>query len=71
MTVKELFNTVSPFLDMQICDSKTGEPLTGVDYLANSGCDLCTYEEDDIYGIAPKVNKDGKLYLAILIEVEA
>jgi len=70
ITVKELYNIVSPYLDMQIGDSKTGEPLTCVDYLADSRCELYNYEEYDVYGITPKVNKEGKPYLAILVELK-
>lgn len=67
MKVKDLYNVLSPFQNFQLGDSKTGEPLTFVDYMADSGCEIENYEEYEVYGIAPKSNKEGKLYLAILI----
>ena len=68
MTVKDLCKTISPLQNIQIGDSKTGEPLTYVTYLADSSCEVWDYGDSEVYGIAPKVDKDGKPYLAILIE---
>ena len=70
MKVKELLDLISPFQDIQFGDSKTGEPLTHVDYLADSGCEASSYEENDVYGIAPKIAKNGEPYLAILMEMK-
>ena len=71
MKVKELCDVLSPFQNIQVFDSKTGEPITSMDYLADSSCEVYdSYGDDDIYGIAPKVNKDGKPYLAILVELK-
>ena len=71
MKVKELCDVLSPFQNIQVCDSKTGEAFTYVNYLADNGCEVYdSYGDDDIYGIAPKVDKDGKPYLAILVELK-
>lgn len=70
MKVKDLYNVISPFQNLQIADSKTAEPLTFVSYIADSGCEITNYEEYEIYGIAPKKDKEGDLYLAILIVME-
>lgn len=71
MKVKDLYQVVSPYLDMQIGDSKSDRPLTNKTWLANSNCEISTYEDEDIYAIIPKIDKDGNAYLAILIEAKA
>lgn len=71
MKVKDLYQVVSPYLDMQIWDSKADETLTNKTYLATSGCEISTYEDYDIYALIPKIDKDGNAYLAILIETKA
>lgn len=68
MKVKDLYSVISPFLDIQIGDSKRDVPLTHKSYLADSGCDIESYEDDDIYALIPKIDKDGEPYLAIMIE---
>lgn len=67
MKVKDLYNVISPLQDLQLFDSKSGNALTSLDYIADSGCEISNYEEYEIYGIAPKKDKEGNLYLAILI----
>lgn len=71
MKVKDLYAVVSPYLDMQIGDSKTDRPLTNKTWLGTSGCEISTYEDEDIYALIPKIDKDGNAYLAILIEAKA
>lgn len=69
MKVKEIIDVLSPYQSFQIGDSKTGEPITYVSYLADSGCEAWDYGDYKLYGIAPKVNKDGKPYLALFVEM--
>lgn len=71
MKVKDLYQVVSPYLDMQIGDSKSDRPLTNKTWLANSNCEISTYEDYDIYALIPKIDKDGNAYLAILIKTKA
>ena len=71
MKVKDLYQVVSPYLDMQIGDSKSDRPLTNKTWLANSNCEISTYEDYDIYAIIPRIDKDGNAYIAILIETKA
>lgn len=71
MKVKDLYPVISPFLDIQIGDSKMDAPLTSLTYLADSGCEVGNYEESEIYALIPRVNKEGTAYLAILIENQA
>ena len=71
MKVKDLYQVVSPYLDMQIGDSKIAEPLTSKSYLADSGCEIDNYADYDIYALIPRIDKEGNTYLAILIETKA
>jgi len=71
MKVKDLYPVISPYLDIQIGDSKMDDPLTSLSYLADSGCEVGNYEESEIYALIPRVDKEGKAYLAILIENKA
>ena len=71
MKVKDLYQVVSPYLDMQIGDSKSDRPLTDKTWLTNSNCEISTYEDYDIYALIPRIDKDGNAYLAILIETTA
>ena len=71
MQVKELLNVLSPFQNIQFGDSKTGEPLTYVSYLADSSCEADSYADNTLYGVAPKIDKEGQPYLAILVELHA
>lgn len=71
MKVKDLYKVISPYLDIQIGDSKTDRPLTNKTWLANSNCEISAYENEDIYAIIPRKDKDGIPYLAILIETKA
>ena len=71
MKVKDLCGVISPFQNIQIWDSKTAEAETCVSYLADSGCEVMNYENDEVYSIAPKVDKNGAPYLAILVEMKA
>jgi len=66
MIVKELYDALSPYQEIQIGDSKTGEPITYVSYRQ----DVCKYDRNKVYGIAPKVDKKGKPFLAILVELD-
>ena len=70
MKVKDLYDVLSPYQNIQFGDSKTGEPLTYVSYIADSGCEITSYEDYEVYGIAPKVDKEGKTYLAILMDMK-
>lgn len=71
MKVKDLCEVISPLQDIQVYDSKTGEPYTECNYLADSCCDvLDAYGDYDLYGVAPKVGKDGNKYLALFVEVK-
>jgi len=69
MKVKDLYNVISPFQGLQLFDSKTGDALTSLDYIADSGCEIDSYEDYEIYGIAPKMSSGQKTYLAIMIEM--
>ena len=71
MKVKDLYQVVSPYLDMQIGDSKMAGPLTSESYLADSGCEIDNYADYDIYALIPRIDKEGNAYLAILIETKA
>jgi hypothetical protein len=71
MKVKDLYPVISPFLDIQIVDSKMDTPLTSLSYLADSGCEVDSYADYDIYALIPRIDKDGNAYLAILIENKA
>lgn len=71
MKVKDLYPVISPYLDIQIGDSKLDALLTSKSYLADSGCGVDDYEDYDIYALIPRIDKDGNAYLAILIEHEA
>ena len=66
MIVKELYDALSPYQEIQIGDSKTGEPITYVSYRQG----VCKYDRNKVYGIAPKVDKKGKPFLAILVELD-
>ena len=67
MKVKDLYNILSPFQNFQLGDSKTGEPLTYVNYIADSACEIDNYMDYDVYGITSKVDKEGNPYLVILL----
>ena len=71
MKVKDLYPVISPFLDIQIGDSKMDTPLTSLSYLADSGCEIDSYADYDIYALIPRIDKDGDAYLAILVENKA
>ena len=71
MKVKDLYQVVSPYLDMQIGDSKMAKPLTSKSYLADSGCEIDNYADYDVYALIPRIDKEGNAYLAILIETKA
>jgi hypothetical protein len=71
MKVKELYPVISPYLDIQIGDSKLDGPITPVSYLADSGCEINNYANYDIYALIPKIDNDGNAYLAILVENKA
>lgn len=70
MKVDELAAIISPVQDVQVFDSRTMEPLTGCNYMADSACEAFScYGDTDIYAIAPKISKDGNCYIAIIVEV--
>ena len=71
MKVKDLYPVISPYLDIQIGDSKLDALLTSKSYLADSGCEIDDYADHDVYALIPRIDKNGKAYLAILIENKA
>ena len=71
MKVKDLYPVISPYLDIQIGDSKMDAPLTSLSYLADSGCEADNYADYDIYALIPRIDKDGDAYLAIMVENKA
>jgi hypothetical protein len=71
MKVKDLYPVISPYLDIQIGDSKMDTPLTSLSYLADSGCEVDSYADYEVYALIPRIDKDGNVYLAILIENKA
>ena len=71
MKIKDLYPVISPYLDIQIGDSKLDTPLTSKSYLADSGCETDNYADYDIYALIPRIDKDGNAYLAILVENKA
>ena len=71
MKVKDLYPVISPFLDIQIGDSKMDGTLTGKSYLADSGCEVDNFADYEVYALIPRIDKDGDAYLAILIENKA
>ena len=71
MKVKDLYPVISPYLDIQIGDSKRNVALTSLSYLADSGCEVDSYADYEVYALIPRIDKDGNAYLAILIEHEA
>lgn len=68
MKVKDLYPVISPFLDIQIGDSKMDTPLTSLSYLADSGCEVDSYADYEVYALIPRIDKDGDAYLAIMVE---
>jgi len=71
MKVKDLYPVISPYLDIQIVDSKLDGPITPVSYLAESRCEIDSYADYEIYALIPRIDKDGDAYLAILVENQA
>ena len=71
MKVKDLYPVISPYLDIQIGDSKMDGALTSKSYLADSGCETDNYADYDIYALVPRIGKDGDAYLAIMVENKA
>lgn len=72
MKVKDLYPVISPFLDIQISDSKLADrALTTMSYLAESDCEIDSYADDEVYALIPRISKDGDAYLAVLIENKA
>ena len=71
MKIKDLFPVISPYLDIQLGDSKLDGPITPVSYLADSGCEVDNYADYEVYALIPKIDNNGNAYLAILIEHEA
>ena len=72
MKVKDLYPVLSIFQDIQVRSARTAEPMGNKSYLDDEGCcDLGTYEEDTVYGIEPKIDEEGKPYLAILVDLNA
>ncbi len=71
MKVKDLYPVISPYLDIQIGDSKLDTPLTSKSYLADSACEVDNYADYEVYALIPKIDKDGDAYLAIMIENKA
>ncbi len=70
MKVKELFKICSPFIKLHIFDAQTMECLTCMDYLTDSNNELYDYSEKEVYKIVPKVNKDNRCYLAVLVNFD-
>ena len=71
MKVKDLYPVISPYLDIQIGDSKRDVALTSLSYLADSGCEIDSYADYEVYALIPRISKDGDAYLAIMIESKA
>ena len=71
MKVKDLYPVISPYLDIQIGDSKMDTPLTSLSYLADSGCEVDNYADYEVYALIPRIDKDGDAYLAIMVENQA
>jgi hypothetical protein len=71
MKVKDLYSVISPYLDIQIGDSKMDTPLTSLSYLADSGCEVDNYADYEVYALIPRIDKDGSAYLAIMVENKA
>ena len=69
LKVKDLYDILCPFQNIQIWNAKTAEPWGERDYMADSSCDITSYEEYDVYGLAPKIDKSGNPYLAILVDL--
>jgi hypothetical protein len=69
--VKDLYPVISPYLDIQIGDSKMDTPLTSLSYLADSGCEVDSYADYEVYALIPRIDKDGSAYLAIMVENKA
>ena len=68
MKVKDLYPVISPYLDIQIGDSKRDVALTSLSYLADSGCEIDSYADCEVYALIPRISKDGNPYLAVMIE---
>lgn len=72
MKVKDLYPVISPFLDIQIVDSKLVDgAMTTMSYLAESRCEIDSYADYEIYALIPRIDKDGDAYLAIMVENNA
>ena len=72
MKVKDLYPVISPYLDIQISDSKLADrALTAVSYLAESNCEIDNFADYEVYALIPMISKDGDAYLAIMIENKA
>lgn len=71
MKIKDLYPVISPYLDIQIGDSKRDVALTSMSYLAESRCEIDSYADYEVYALIPRISKDGDAYLAIIIENKA
>ncbi len=72
MKVKDLYPVISPYLDVQIADSKLADrALTTMSYLAESRCEIDSYADYEVYALIPRISKEGDAYLAIMIENKA
>ena len=69
MKVKDLYEVLSSFQDIQIWNARTAEPWGSRSYIDDRACDITTYEDNNVFGIAPKVDSEGKTYLAILVDM--
>lgn len=73
--LKDLFyggcSVLSPYQDIQIMDSQTGEFYTDVTYIAGGSMDnmsaIDSHLDDEVHGVTAKIAEDGKPYLMISI----
>lgn len=71
MTVKELCKVISPYLSIQVGDSKTSAPIGCITYLADGDCNIEeVYGDYEVYAVAPKIDNDNEPFLAILLEMK-
>lgn len=68
--LRELFELISKFEYVQLCNSKNGQFLTNVTYKADNGAELWQYTDYKVYGISPQIAATGEPYLRVMLDLE-
>lgn len=74
MKLKDLFNYISPYQDIQIMDAQTGEILTDVTYISGGSRSnieaIESHEEDLVHGITAKITADDEKTAYLLVTID-